>query len=117
MTRRHQWYVVIAFLAVIYMVPVTQTIAEITHGQLPQFFDVFRSLPTRPTLRAYEKELEEQSLVARATRPPIQYARFLLFGEAREEVLVGKRGWLFYRPDVRYVVEGGHSSEDPFFAI
>ncbi|MCC6587535.1 MAG: hypothetical protein IT168_12635 [Bryobacterales bacterium] len=117
MTRRQQWCVVIAFLGVIYAVPLTQTVVEITRGQVPQFFDVFRHFPTRPTLRAYETEVEQQSLVAGATRPSIQYARFLLFGEAGEKVLIGKRGWLFYRPDVRYLVEAGGQSEDPFFAI
>jgi hypothetical protein len=117
MTRRQQWYVVIGFLAVLYFVPLTQSIVEITRGQTPQFFDVFRRLPTRPALRAYEKELEEQSIFARSARPSIQYARFVLLGDAGEKVLVGKRSWLFYRPDVRYLVEAEEKSEDPFFVI
>lgn len=121
MTRRQQWSLVIGFLAVIYVVPLTQTIVEITRGQVPQFLDVFRQVPNRPSLRAYEKELEEQSIFARAARPWIQYARFLLFGDAGEKVLVGRDGWLFYRPDVRYLVErpspASENSEDPVRAV
>ena len=122
MTPRQQWYVVIAFLALIYSVPVTQSIIEIIRGQAPQFLDVFRHFPNRPSLRAYEKELEEQSIFARSVRPWIQYARFMLLGDAGEKVLVGKGDWLFYRPDVRYLVEplnspGGEKSDDPIASV
>ena len=122
LTRRQQCYVVIGFLAVTYSVPLTQSIVEIARGQVPQFFDVFRQVPNRSSLRSYEKELEEQSIVARSVRPWIQYARFVLFRDAGEKVLVGREGWLFYRPDVRYLVEpltppAGEQSEDPFAAI
>ena len=89
LTRRQQCYVVIGFLAVTYSVPLTQSIVEIARGQVPQFFDVFRQVPNRPILRSYEKELEEQSIIARSVRPWIQYARFVLFGDAGEKVLVG----------------------------
>ena len=105
MTRRQQWCVVIGFLAVIYSVPLTQSIVEIIRGQSPRVFDVFRHVPDRSGLRAYEKELEEQSIFARSVRPWIQYTRFALFGDAGDKVLVGRNGWLFYRPDVRYLVE------------
>jgi hypothetical protein len=121
MTRRQQWFLVAGFLAVIFVVPLTQTIVEITRGQVPQFLDVFRQLPNRPRLRAYEKELEEQSIFARSARPWIQYARFVLFSDAGEKVLVGRDGWLFYRPDVRYLVEPpsspGENSGDPLGAV
>ena len=122
LTRRQQCYVVIGFLAVTYSVPLTQSIVEIARGQVPQFFDVFRQVPNRSSLRSYEKELEDQSIVARSVRPWIQYARFLLFRDAGEKALAGREGWLFYRPDVRYLVEpltppAGEQSEDPFAAI
>ena len=122
MTRRQQWCVVIGFLAVIYSVPLTQSIFEIIRGQSPRVFDVFRHVPNRSGLRAYEKELEEQSIFARSVQPWIQYTRFALFGDAGDKVLVGRNGWLFYRPDVRDLVEprsptAGENSEDPFSAI
>jgi hypothetical protein len=120
MRRSYQWYLVAGFLALIYIVPLTQSAIETANGQVPQFFDVFRRRPTRENLRAYEKELEERSVVARSARPWIQYARFLVFGDAGEKVLVGRGGWLFYKPDVRYLVEPPSTlegSEDPFDVI
>lgn len=110
------------FLAVIYLVPLTQSVIEIAGGRLPQFFEIFERLPTRPTLRAYEKQIEERSVFANATRPWIQYAWFVLLGNAGENVLVGRDGWLFYRPDVRYLVEQPaqqviEGPEDPAAAI
>jgi hypothetical protein len=105
MTRRQHWCVLIGFLAVIYLVPVTQSVIEVMRGQAPQFLDVFRHIPNRPGLRAYERELEEQSFFASTLRPWIQYVRFALFGDAGEKVLIGQNDWLFYRPDVRYLVE------------
>jgi lysophospholipase L1-like esterase len=105
MTRRQHWYVVIVFVAVIYIVPFTQSTIELVRGRPPQVLDVFRQIPNRPGLRVYEKELEEQSIFASTVRPWMQYGRFVLFGDAGEKVLVGRDSWLFYRPDVRYLVE------------
>jgi hypothetical protein len=114
--------VVIGFLVVIYMVPVAQSLVEVIRGKAPQFLDVFRHVPNRPVLRAYEKELEDRSIFASRVRPWMQYARFVLFRDAGDKALVGKNGWLFYRPDVRYLVEpstpqSGDNSEDPFDAV
>ena len=66
---------------------------------------MFAQAPTRANLRAYEKQLEDDSLFAQAVRPWIQYSQFRVFGDAGEKVLTGRGGWLFYRPDVRYLVE------------
>ena len=122
MKRTHQWCLVAGFLAVIYIVPVTQSIIEIADGRAPQFLDIFTRVPTRPNLRAYEKEMEDSAAFARASRPWIQYAWFKAFGDAGEKVLVGRDGWLFYRPDVRYLVEQpagpeANNLQDPLDAI
>ncbi|MCW5980175.1 MAG: hypothetical protein KIT09_18980 [Bryobacteraceae bacterium] len=122
MKRRHQWYVVAGFLAVIYVVPVTQSLVEIASGRAPQVFDIFERPPTRPSLRAYEKEIEDRSVFANAVRPWVQYAWFVLLGDAGEKVVLGRDGWLFYRPDLRYLVEAPapgtlEGGEDPATAI
>ena len=105
MTRIQQWCFVIWFLVTICIVPATQSAIEIAGGQVPQVLDVFARVPTRPNLRAYEKELEDRSAFQRAVRPWLQYAWFVALGDAGEKVVVGRKGWLFYRPDVRYLVE------------
>ena len=122
MKKTHKWYLVICFLAVIYVVPATQSAVEVTDGRVPQVFDIFKRIPTRPVLRTYEKEIEERSVFASAARTWIQYTWFVLFGEAGEKVVVGRKGWLFYRPDVRYLVEppappATEGSEDPVRTI
>jgi hypothetical protein len=122
MKRTHQWCFVIWFLAIIYIVPAVQCAIEIAGGGVPQFLDVFTRVPTRPNLRSYEKELEDHSALQRASRPWLQYAWFVVFDDAGEKVVVGRQGWLFYRPDVRYLVEPstpppGQGSSDPVDAI
>ncbi len=116
MTRREQWSLVIGFLTLIWIVPLTQSIVEIARGQVPQFLDLIRHVPDRTGLRAYEKELEQQSIFARSVRPWLQYARFVVLGDAGEKVLPGNNGWLFYKPDVRYLFEPP-GDEDPLTAI
>jgi hypothetical protein len=116
MTRVQQKIFTGFFLALIYCVPLAQTVLEASRGHWPRFLEVFTAAPTRANLRAYDKELEDDSLVTQAVRPWIQYSQFRLFGDAGEKVLMGRDGWLFYRPDLRYLVEPAEV-EDPLRAI
>jgi alginate O-acetyltransferase complex protein AlgJ len=54
-------------------------------------------------LNAFERGLEDGSLMGRTLRPGAQamMSRWLAVGN--ERVYVGRNGWLFYRPDVEYV--------------
>jgi hypothetical protein len=92
------------FLAVIYAVPLLETGREISMGRRPGLLEVFTAAPTAASLRAFERRLEESSAVARAVRPWVQ-SLWLGLGEGGEKVVVGRDGWLFYKPDVRYLVE------------
>ena len=116
MTRAQQRIFIGFFLALIFCVPIVQTLAEAASGHYPRFLEVFTQPPTRANLRAYEKQLEDDSLFAQAARPWIQYGQFRVFGDAGEKVVAGRGGWLFYRPDVRYLVEPA-GGEDPLRAI
>jgi hypothetical protein len=78
---------------------------EIAHGERPKFLDVLLQAPTRSNLRGYEKDLESASIIATAVRPWVQYTQFVLFRDAGGEVLLGRDGWLFYKPDVSYLIE------------
>lgn len=53
-------------------------------------------------LRAYEKELEDRSVVAGTVRPIMQFLRYKLLADRGEKVIGGKDGWLFYRADMEY---------------
>ena len=56
-------------------------------------------------LRAFEDELEEVSWFARTLRPPTQYARLRVLGDAGSKAFVGRDDWWFFHQDVRYLVE------------
>ena len=105
MTRAQQWLLLGWFLAAVGIVPLSQAGLELSRGSRPQFLDIFAHTPTAPNLRAFEHQLEESSLWAGAVRPYVQYAWFKLLGDAGEKVVMGREGWLFYKPDVRYLVE------------
>jgi len=83
--------------------------------------DVFFRAPTAENLHAYETNLEDESLVVKQLRPWVQYAQFALLSDAGEKVLIGRDGWLFYRPGLRCLTERPALSsspiEDPLPAI
>lgn len=120
MTRRAQLIFVLFFLFVISVPPLVQAGLEVADGGHPQFFDLFVTRPVSTNLRRWEHELEQNSRLAQSVRPWVQFVWFRLLRYAGEKVLVGRRGWLFYHPDQRYLVEPAHfdqSHEDPLPAI
>lgn len=56
-------------------------------------------------LRPYEKEMEKSALFANALRPWMQTGYYLAFRDLGDKALLGKKGWLFYRPDVQYLTK------------
>jgi alginate O-acetyltransferase complex protein AlgJ len=54
-------------------------------------------------LTAFERALEDESLMARSLRPAAQLAMTAWLGAGNEQVYPGRNGWLFYRPDVEYL--------------
>ncbi len=95
MTRRAQLMFLAFFLAVVSVPPLVQAGVEIVRGGRPQSLDLF---------------------VAAAVRPWMQFIWLHTLGYAGEKVLIGREGWLFYKPDVRYLVEP-EGTEDPYPAI
>lgn len=103
---------IVTFLLIIFSVPVTQVGVDLYRGTRVQFTDVFRYPPTEDNLRQYEQNLEDRSWAEAIARPPLQWLLFHLAGEAGSKVLVGSDGWLFYRPDVDYVVQADRLNVD-----
>jgi len=93
------------FLALIGVVAPSQVLLEWRAGDTPQLADLFRRKPTHANLRRLENGLESRCRLARAVRPWVQYARFVAFQDAGDKALLGRSGWLFYRPAVQYLVE------------
>jgi hypothetical protein len=122
MDRRAHIIVAAAFLAVIVAPGLIQTVSELRDGEPPGALDIFLQAPTARNLHAYEQGLEETSLVIKRFRPWMQYVQWSFLADAGEKVVVGRHGWLFYRPSVLYVIErrtGAPESDsaDPLTAI
>ncbi len=99
-------FVAATFLALIVAPGLIQAVFEIRHGERPRALDIFLRPPTARNLHAYERSLEESSLVIQDLRPGMQYLQWRFLADTGEKAVVGRDGWLFYRPSVRYLVEG-----------
>ena len=105
-------FLVIAFLAVIAGGVIAQTAVELCRGEAPGALEVFHQKPTAANLRAYEDSLEDASVVARALRPPIQFTQFAWLRDGGEKALVGRDGWLFYKPGCDDMLARAHPATD-----
>ena len=110
------------FLALIMAPGLIQTVAELRDGEQPRALDVFLQPPTARNLHAYEQGIKETSLVIKQLRPWMQYLEWRFLGDAGEKAVVGRHGWLFYRPSVRYLLERqadalASNPADPLMAI
>jgi len=103
--RGHEVLLVACFLAAIYGVGVVQAVREVREGERPQVLDLFSSAPAVAHLRGFEHELERVSWFAQALRPWMQWVRYVALADTGAKALVGRHGWWFYRPGVRYLVE------------
>ncbi len=101
---------IVIFLVLIGIVAPSQIVLDLRQGETPGVADLFRQTPTRANLRRLESGLESKCRLARAVRPSVQYARFVLFQDAGDQALLGRDGWFFYRPAVQYLVEKEVSS-------
>jgi hypothetical protein len=105
MRRSYRPWLIGFFLVVIYSVPLVQAGIEIVRRAGPRVLEVFTVRPTSANLRGFERELERASLFEAWARPWTQYLWFAALRNPGEKAIVGRDGWLFYKPDVRYLVE------------
>jgi stage V sporulation protein SpoVS len=100
-----QTLLIAGFLAIIGAVPLGQLAWELSRRERVQAVDLVRYAPTERNLRAYERTLEDKSWFRQLVRPPVQRGMLTLLGDAGPSGLLGRDGWAFYKPDVRYLVE------------
>jgi hypothetical protein len=100
-----QWCLILFFLGLMAAVPLLQAVKEAGQGEWPQALVTFPRQITAANLRAYDHGLDDASWVAARFRPWAQYAELVWLGDGGEKAVVGRDGWLFYRPGVQYVTE------------
>jgi hypothetical protein len=93
-------FLILAFLVFLGAIPVSQAVFELRRGERPQALALLGEKPTAAHLRAYERDLEDSSQAARWVRPWAQYAQFAWFKDGGDKALLGRGGWLFYKPGV-----------------
>ncbi|MHC4674150.1 MAG: alginate O-acetyltransferase AlgX-related protein [Planctomycetota bacterium] len=98
-------FLVTAFIAIIFSVGLVQAGIELSRSEMPQVMELFLQPPTKANLRAFEKDLERACWFSRTLRPWMQYMQFVVLKDAGDKALIGRKGWLFYKPGVRYLME------------
>ena len=109
--RSYRPFLIGFFLVVIASAPLAQTGVEIFRGERPRFLDIFTEVPTTVNLRAFETELERTSFLSATVRSWMQYLYFRVLRNPGDKILLGLDGWVFYKPDVRYLVEPATHTE------
>lgn len=104
-TRRQSSCLIIIFLTLIALVAPVQVVLEWRAGEQPRIVELFRQMPTPANLRRLESDIEGRCHLAQAVRPWMQCVRFVLLGDAGDKAVLGRAGWFFYRPAVRYLIE------------
>jgi hypothetical protein len=97
------------FLLLLATVPVVQCVVEWRRGETPGVLRVFRERPTRESLAAFERSLEDASVTANTLRPWMQAAQFFALHDGGGKVLVGRSGQLFYATGVDTLTQRGAS--------
>lgn len=121
--RDPQWALILMFVGIIVTVPLTQAVIDLRQDRGIQAFDVLGQWPTSTNLRNYERSLESACWAARWCRPWIQFAQFHWLKDGGEKAVVGRDGWFFYKPGLRYMLERpnclslAEAKDDPVAAI
>ena len=113
LTRKSELILVLWFLALIAGVPITQTCIELARHERVQATEVFRHEPTAKNLRQFEQTLEEKSWFQQQLRPLLQRFLFATLRDTGAKGVLGRERWLFYRPDLRYLIEPDRSETEP----
>jgi hypothetical protein len=116
----------LAFAVMLFAVPVSQAVVELSREQEPQALALFQPFATglrsaatadwsdvwvawregvKPeTLHSYEAALENASVFKSFFQPRIQEVLTGVLGTGNDQVVLGRSGWIFYQPGLEYVV-------------
>ncbi len=106
-----QRFLIGVFLALILAPPLIQVAAEAGRGGRPLALEVFLRWPTPGNLRAFEKSMEEASVVARALRPWWQALEYFALCDGGAKARISRAGWWFYQPGIAFLTQRPQAGE------
>jgi len=128
---------VCGFLLILYSIPIIQSVSDVKAFRdggrttpIPEAFSIIRGVSSslfefihatgsitgrifaanrvlKSEIDDYETRLENTSVVSKYVLPSTQYVLSGLLGAGNEKAVCGNDGWLFYRPDVEYLIGPG----------
>lgn len=101
----------VVFLVVIGSPWLIQLAHELSRGEHLQELDIFHRAPTVEHIKSFENEIAENAVVAEVVRPYTQWITLTLGRQGNEKVVIGRDGWLFYRPGLLYPTGPGFRSK------
>ena len=106
------WLLVTLFVVGITGVPLSQAYLEHREGEESPLLDLFRRKPTAANLRQFEKGIEDATNAKAYLQPRVQL-QLTRFGRVGNKLaLVGRAGWLYYKPGVLHVSGPGFLDHD-----
>ena len=72
-----------------------------------QALQILMQVPTAANLRAFEKAVDRQSYVRQFVQPRLQLTLSRGLGFGTSNVILGREGWLFYRPGIDWLTGPG----------
>jgi SGNH hydrolase-like domain, acetyltransferase AlgX len=121
--RDPHWVLILLFLGIIASVPLIQMLMEVRQEDGVRAFEVFSQRPTAANLRAYERSMEAANWAGGLSRPWLQFAHFAWLKDGGEKVVLGSRGWYFFKPGLSYMLARpetappANATNDPVAAI
>jgi alginate O-acetyltransferase complex protein AlgJ len=95
---------VVAFLLVIYAVPIGQAVRDKVAGEDSVLLDLFRHAPNKENIKQFEEDLDKASTPREYVRPRMQAFLTRYGGYGNTKAVLGRRaGWLYYGPGVTAV--------------
>ena len=101
-----------SLLAIAAGFPIAQAVYEMAVlRERPHVLELFREMPSKAGLHAWDQAAKDRSIFGKAIRPVILQGRYDLLGEMGAKALPGRGDWLFYRPDADYLLSPAFDDE------
>jgi alginate O-acetyltransferase complex protein AlgJ len=103
---------VAAFLLLIYAVPLAQLALERIRDEDSALGPLFHELPTKESLSRLENDLSQTSYAKDYVQPRVQLVLSTFGREGNEKAVIGRAGYMFYKPGITYLASPGFLSPD-----